>query len=187
MPVPSREEALALFLEHNRSESLIKHALAVEAAMRTYARRFGEDESTWAITGLLHDIDYEEHPTLDEHPAVGGKMLEDKGFPAEIVYAIRAHGEHLGLERKSPMDKALYAVDELTGFITAVALVRPSKSIMDVEPSSVKKKMKDKAFARAVDREQMTKSAEALGVPFDEHVAIVIKAMQSIADELGLR
>ncbi|MCL4458389.1 MAG: HDIG domain-containing protein [Chloroflexi bacterium] len=183
----NREESFALLKEYTKSDNLIKHALAVEAAMRAYAHRLESDEEKWGITGLLHDLDYELHPSLEEHPAVGSQILEEAGYPGDVVYAIRAHGEHLGLDRKSPLDKALFAVDELVGFITAVALVRPSKSIMDVEVSSVKKKMKDKAFARAVDREALVKGAEELGISFDEHVAIVIAAMQGIAKELGLQ
>jgi putative nucleotidyltransferase with HDIG domain len=183
----NREQAWALLTEHTKSENLIKHALAVEAAMRAYARKFSEDEEKWAITGLIHDFDYEQHPTAEEHPAWGAKLLEELGWPEDIVYAVRAHGDHLGLPRKSLMDKALYAVDELTGLIVAVALVRPSKSIMDVKIKSIKKKWKDKAFARGVSREAIEQGAADLGVDLNEHIAIVLSAMQSIADELGLK
>ena len=182
-----REQAWALLTEHTKNEGLIKHALAVEAGMRAYARKFGEDEERWGVTGLIHDFDYEQHPTAEEHPAWGAQLLEELGWPEDIVYAVRSHGDHLGLLRKSLMDKALYAVDELTGLIVAVALVRPSKSIMDVKLKSVKKKWKDRAFARGVHREDIERGAAALGVDLNEHIATVLSAMQGIADELGLR
>jgi len=181
-----REQAWALLTEYTKDERLIKHALAVEAAMRAYARKFGEDEEKWGITGLIHDFDYEQHPTAEEHPAWGAKLLEEQGWPDDIVYAVKSHGDHLGLPRRSLMHKALYAVDELTGLIVAVALVRPSKSIMDVKPRSVRKKWKDKAFARGVNREDIEKGARDLGVDLDEHIALVLAAMQGMADELGL-
>lgn len=182
-----REQAWALLTEHTKRGNLIKHGLAVEAAMRAYARKFDEDEEKWGITGLIHDFGYEQHPTAEEHPAWGANLLEELGWPEDIVYAVRAHGDHLGLPRKSRMDKALYAVDELTGLIVAVALVRPSKSIMDVKLRSVKKKWKDKSFARGVHREDIEKGAADLGVDLNEHIATVLSAMQGIADELGLR
>lgn len=182
----TRDEALALLKSYVKSENLLKHMLAVEAAMIAYAKRFGEDEEKWAVTGLLHDIDYELHPTMDEHPATGARWLADAGLPADIVYAVKAHGEHLGLPREDDLSKALYAVDELTGFIVAVALVRPSKKIADVEVKSVTKKMKDKSFAAAVNRDELTKAAGDLGVDFKEHVGIVLEAMKAIAAELGL-
>ena len=182
-----REQAWALLTEYTKNEGLIKHALAVEAAMRAYARKFGQDEEKWGVTGLIHDFDYEQHPTAEEHPAWGAKLLEELSWPEDIVYAVRAHGDHLGLPRKSVMDKALYAVDELTGLIVAVALVRPSKSIMDVKLKSVRKKWKDKAFARGVHREAIAEGAADLGVDLNEHIATVLSAMQGIADELGLR
>lgn len=181
----NREEAFALLAEYTKNENLIKHALATEAAMRAYARKFGEDEEVWGITGLLHDFDYEKFPTLDQHPAQGAKILEERGYPEEVIYAIKAHG-YMGVPRTHLMDKALYAVDELTGFIVAVALVRPSKSIMDVEVKSVRKKMKDKAFARAVKREDIIEGTRELGVDLDEHIAFVVEAMQGIAKDLGL-
>jgi len=182
-----RAAAMALLREYTKSESLLKHALAVEAAMRAYARKYGEDEEQWGVVGLLHDFDYEIHPTAAEHPAEGARILAERGYPEDVVYAIQAHGEILGLPRKRKMDQALYAVDELAGFIIAVALVRPSKSIAEVDVAAVRKKMKDKAFARAVHREQIAAGAEELGVPLDEHVAAVIAALQSIAGELGLQ
>jgi len=181
-----REQAWALLTEYTKDEHLIKHALAVEAAMGAYARKFGEDEEKWGLTGLIHDFDYEQHPTAEEHPAWGAKLLEEQGWPDDIVYAVKSHGDHLGLPRRSLMDKALYAVDELTGLIVAVALVRPSKSIVDVELRSVRKKWKDKAFARGVNREAIEKGARDLGVDLDEHIALVLAAMQGMADELGL-
>jgi len=183
----TRQKAWELLTAHTKNPNLIKHALAVEAAMRAYARRFGEDEEKWAIVGLLHDFDYEEHPTLEEHPFAGAQILREQGWPEDIVHAVLAHAEHTGVSRESLMDKAIYAVDELTGLIVAVALVRPTKSILDVKVKSVKKKWKDKAFARGVDRSQIERGAEELGVPLDEHIAIVLEAMKGIADELGLR
>jgi putative nucleotidyltransferase with HDIG domain len=185
--VMNREDTWALLCEYTQSPGLRKHALAVEAAMRAYARRFGEDEEKWAIVGLLHDFDYEIHPTLDQHPQDGAKILQERGYPEDVVYAVLSHAEHLGLERKSPMDKAIYAVDELTGLITAVALVRPTKSLFEVDSAAVRKKMKDKAFARSVNRDDVIKGAEILGVDLDEHITFVIEAMKEVADELGLR
>ncbi|HEX77581.1 MAG TPA: HDIG domain-containing protein [Dehalococcoidia bacterium] len=182
----NREQAFALLREYTKNESLIKHALAVEAAMRAYARKYGEDEEKWGITGLLHDFDYEVHPTLDKHPAEGAKILRERGYPEDVIRAILAHGEALGMERNTLMEKSLFAVDELTGLITAAALVRPGRSIMGMEANSVRKKMKDKAFARSVRREDILKGAEELGVDLNEHIAFVIQAMQSIASELGL-
>jgi len=182
----NREDAWALLCEYTQNPGLRKHALAVEAAMRAYARRFGEDEEKWATVGLLHDFDYEIHPTLDKHPQEGAKILRERGYSEDIVYAVLSHAEHLGLERKTLMDKAVYAVDELTGLITAVALVKPSKSLGEVDARSVRKKMKDKAFARSVNRDDIVKGAEILGMDLDEHIAFVIEAMKEVADELGL-
>jgi len=182
----NRDDAINLLHEYTKSAGLRKHALAVEAAMDAYARKFGEDEEKWGIVGLLHDFDYEKYPSLEDHPAKGAEILQQKGYPDDVIYAIKSHSDRIGLERKSLMDKALYAVDELTGFLVAVALVRPSKSIMDVKVSSVKKKFKDKAFAKGVKREDIFKGAEDLGVDLNEHIAFVIKAMQGIAKELGL-
>lgn len=181
-----RERALALLKEYVKGEGLIKHCLSVEAAMRAYAPRFGGDPDRWGLAGLLHDFDWEIHPNAEQHPAEGAPILREAGVPEDVIYTILAHAEYLNLERKSWMDKALPAVDELTGFIIAVALVRPSKSLNDVDVASVKKKMKDKAFARAVRREDIIQGAELLGVPLDEHIQFVIDAMKGIAPELGL-
>src|SRR5512143_2924153 len=180
----TRDEAWALLCEHTKSDSLRKHGLAVEAAMRHFARTFAEDEETWGVTGLLHDFDYERDP--DGHPQNGRPILEQAGVPGPIVRAIQSHGDHTGVPRETPMEKTLYAVDELTGFVTAVALVRPSKAVRDVDATAVRKKMKDKAFARAVSREMMLKGAEDLQVPFDELVGEVVTALTAVADSLGL-
>lgn len=182
----SRESAWNLLCEYVQSENLRKHMLAVEACMRYYARLWGEDENLWGIVGLLHDIDYEQHPSLQEHPFVGMEILRQKGYPEEVVRAVGSHADHTGIPRQTRMEHTLYACDELTGFVIAVALVRPNKKLAEVDVASVRKKMKDKAFARAVNREELLKGAEALGVPFDEHVQNVIRAMSAIADELGL-
>lgn len=182
----SREEAWNLLCEYVQSENLRKHMLAVEACMRYYARLWGEDENLWGIVGLLHDIDYEKHPTLEEHPFVGMEILRQKGYPEEVIHAVGSHADHTGIPRQTRMEHTLYACDELTGFVVAVALVRPNKKLAEVDVSAVRKKMKDKAFARAVNREELLKGAEALGLPFDEHVQNVIRAMSEIAQELGL-
>jgi len=183
----NRAEAWDLLCEFTESDSLRKHALAVEAAMRHFAQQHGEDAEMWGTAGLLHDFDYEQHPTLEEHPFVGATILRERGWPEEIARAVLSHGDHTGVSRDSLMEKTLFAVDELTGLVTAVALVRPSKSIFDVEPSSVRKKMKDKAFARSVNRQDIVKGADELGVDLNAHIGEVIKAMQFVADELGLR
>lgn len=182
----TRDEAVALLYEYTKSDSLRKHGLGVEAAMRAYARKYGEDEEIWGIVGLLHDFDYEIHPTADKHPMEGSKILRERGYPEEVIYAIQCHADYLGLERKTNMDKAIFACDELAGLVTAVALVRPSKSVMDVKVKSVKKKMKDKSFARGVLREDIIKGTAQLGVDIDEHIATVIEAMQGVASDLGL-
>ncbi len=182
----TRDQAWTLLTEWTKADHLIKHSLAVEAAMRAYARRTGGDEETWALAGLLHDFDYERHPTLDRHPKDGAPVLRELGVPEVVVYAILSHGIDDPPPRRSAMDKALFAVDELTGFITAVALVRPTRDVREVEVSSVRKKMKDKAFARAVHREDITEGAALLGVSVDEHIAVVLDAMQGIAAELNL-
>lgn len=182
----SREDAWNLLCEYVQSENLRKHMLAVEACMRYYARLWGEDENLWGIVGLLHDIDYEQHPSLQEHPFVGMEILRQKGYSEEVVRAVGSHADHTGIPRQTRMEHTLYACDELTGFVTAVALVRPNKKLAEVDVASVRKKMKDKAFARAVNREDLLKGAEALGIPFDEHVQNVIRAMSEIADKLGL-
>ncbi len=180
----TRDEAWTLLCEHTKGESLRRHALAVEAAMRYFARKNGEDEETWAVTGVLHDFDYEGDPA--NHPQRGRPILEQAGVPGPIVHAIQSHGDHLGIPRVTPMEKTLYAVDELTGFVAAVALVRPSKRVADVDAAAVRKKMKDKAFARAVDREAMLRAATDLGVDFDALVADVVAAMTGEAAALGL-
>jgi putative nucleotidyltransferase with HDIG domain len=181
-----RASAWNLMCEYTQSESLRKHMLAVEACMRAYARRFREDEEKWAITGLLHDFDYEKYPTPQEHPFVGNKILEQRGYPEEIRRAILSHADYSGVKRESKMEKVLYACDELAGFITATALVKPNKSLAEVEAKSVRKKMKDKAFARSVNRDDIIKGAADLGVDLEEHIAFCIEAMKSIAPELGL-
>ena len=183
----SRPEAWSLFCEWTESQSLRKHVLAVEAAMRAYARKFGEDEELWGITGLLHDLDYERYPDLETgHPRMALKELEARGYPPELVRAVASHADFLEVSRDSPMEKALYAVDELSGFIAACALVRPT-GIHGLTPKSVKKKMKQPSFAAGVNRDEVREGAEELAVDFDEHVAFVIGAMEERADELGLR
>jgi predicted hydrolase (HD superfamily) len=181
----TRDEAWELLCEYTKSESLRKHGLAVEAAMRRFARSSGESEETWAITGLLHDFDYERDP--EGHPQNGKPILEQAGVPGTIVHAIQSHGDHTGIPRVTSMEKTLYAVDELCGFVTAVALVKPSKAVRDVDAPSVRKKMKDKAFARAINRDMMVRGAEDMGVPFDDLVAEVVRAMDDAADRLGLQ
>ena len=180
----TRDEAWELLCEHTSGDSLRKHGLAVEAAMRHMARKLGENEETWAVTGLLHDFDYERDPT--GHPQNGKPILEQAGVPGAIVHAIQSHGDHTGIPRVTPMEKTLYAVDELCGFVTAVALVRPSKAVRDVDAGSVRKKMKDKAFARAVSREMMLKGADDMAIPFEELTSEVIAALSHISDRLGL-
>ncbi len=185
-PTPNRESAWALLCEHTQSESLRKHMLAVEACMRAYARKFGEDENKWAITGLLHDFDYEKYPSPQEHPFMGNKVLEERGYPEEIRRAILSHADYSGVKRESKMEKTLFACDELAGFITATALVKPGKSLAEVDAKSVRKKMKDKAFARSVSRDDIINGAAEMGVDLDEHIAFCIDAMKAIAGELGL-
>ena len=182
----NREQAWQLLTEYTTKQGLIKHALAVEAAMRDYAEKYGEDVASWGIVGLIHDFDYERYPSLEDHPFKGVEILKERGYPPAWTTAILGHGNHTGVPREGLMAKALFAVDELTGFIVAVTLVRPSKKIADVKASSVKKKMKDKAFAAAVNRDDIRQGAEELGVPLDEHISTVIGAMQKIADEIGL-
>lgn len=183
-----RERAWALFCEWTESESLRKHVLAVEAAMRAYARRSDEDEEAWAVVGILHDLDYERYPTMDGtgHPYKAVEYLQSVGYPEVVTRAILSHAEYSGVARQTPMEHTLFAVDELTGFISAVALVRPSKRVMDVDAKSVRKKMKDKAFARAVSRDDLTKGAEELGMEFDDHVAFTVAALTVQAERLGL-
>jgi len=182
----NREDAYKLLTEFTKNKNLIKHALAVEASMRAYAKKFGGDEQEWAIVGLLHDFDYEIHPTAEEHPSKGADILRERGYSEKIVRAVLSHANHMGLTRETPMEKALYAVDEMSGFITAVTLVRPNKSIMEVKPKSVRKKIKDKAFARQVSRDDLVDSAELLGIELNQHIAFVVEAMTGVATELGL-
>ncbi len=182
----NRESAWGLLTEFTQSESLRKHALAVEACMRAYARKLGGDEETWGITGLLHDFDYDRWPRLEDHPFRGNEILKERGWPEAIRRAIMSHAEYTGVPRVSPMEKALFACDELAGFLTATALVKPGKSLAEVDAKSVRKKMKDKAFARSVNREDIVKGAEELGVDLDEHIEFCIEAMKTIAPALGL-
>ena len=182
----NREDAWNILCEYTKTEPLRKHALAVEAAMRAYAGKFGGDEERWAMVGLLHDFDFEMHPNPDEHPIKGAQILRDRDVPEDIVYAVLCHTDYLGLDRKTPMDRAIYAVDELTGFVTAVALVRPNKSLAEVDVAAVRKKMKDKGFARAINREDITKGADQLGVELDEHIAFVIESLKPVAPQLGI-
>lgn len=182
----TREGTWDLLTEWVESPSLRRHCLAVETAMRAYARKHGEDEEAWAVVGLIHDFDFEKHPTLDEHPYVGARVLDELGYPQWVVDAVLSHADNPEYPRITDLQKTLFAVDELTGFISAVALVRPSKAVADVAPSSVKKKMKDRRFAEAVSREDLVNGADELGVPFDEHVAFVVEAMAANAAVLGL-
>ena len=184
----NRDDAWTLLNEYTKGESLLKHALAVEAAVRGYARKFGENEEDWGITALLHDFDYERWPTLGDHPNKGADILREKGYPEWMIRAILSHAQEItGVTRDSRLEKTLFACDELAGFITAASLVRPSKSVLDLEASSVKKRMKDKAFARGVKREDLVAGAELLGIPLEEHITNVIMSMRDQADVLGLR
>ena len=183
----SRDAAWSLLTEWTKSESLRKHALAVEAAVRGYARKFGANEDEWGIVGLLHDFDYERYPTLDNHPFRGCEELQRRGYPEWVMRAILSHAQYSGVPRESSLEKSLFACDEMAGFVTAASLVRPSKSVLDLEASSVIKRMKDKAFARAVPREDLRKGAEELGLPLDVHITNVIGFMRAQADDLGLR
>src|SRR5207245_4873222 len=181
-----RDAAWGLLTEFTQSESLLKHALAVEACMRAYAKKFGENQDLWGIVGLIHDFDYEKYPTPEEHPYKGNEILKERGYSDEIRRAIMSHAEYSGVSRDTPMEKALFACDELAGFITACVLVKPSKSLAEVEAKSVRKKMKDKAFARSVNRDDIAQGAAELGVDLEEHIAFCIEAMKGIADKLGL-
>jgi len=189
--LPSRADTLALVHEYTASESLRKHMLGVEAAMRAYAGKFGEDEERWGIAGLIHDFDYERFPNnshspTEEHPSEGVRILRSKGYPEDILEAILGHAQYTNTPRESQMAKTLFAVDELTGLITATALVRPTKSVHEVDAKSVRKKMKDKAFARGVNRDDVINGAQELGVDLDEHISFVISAMQTRSADLGL-
>ena len=181
-----RAGAWALLTEFTQSDSLRKHALAVEAAMRAYARRYGENEESWGTAGMLHDFDYEMHPRAPHHPVKGAEILLARGLEQEIVYAILAHADYSGFPRVSLLDRGLYACDELSGFVTACALVRPGRAIAGLEPGSVKKKLKDKGFARTVNRHDVYRGAEELGVDLDEHIGFVIGALSAVAPSIGL-
>jgi putative nucleotidyltransferase with HDIG domain len=181
-----RDAAWCLLTEFTQSESLRKHALAVEACMRAYARKAGADDELWGMVGLLHDFDYEKYPSLDDHPYKGYEILKERGYSEEVRSAIMSHADYTGFARVSPLEKTLFACDELAGFITACALVKPGKSLAEVEAPSVRKKMKDKAFARSVHREDIVAGAAGLGVELEEHIAFCIEAMKTIAQELGL-
>ena len=183
----TRENAWQLLNEYTKSESLIKHALAVEAAVRGYARIAGADETGWGIVALLHDFDYERWPSLEDHPFKGSEILREKGYPEWVTRAILSHADYSGVPRDTPLEKTLFACDEMAGFITAASLVRPSRSVLDLEPSSVVKRMKDKAFARGVKREDLRAGAELLGLTLDAHIGNVIGFMREHADALGLR
>lgn len=182
----TRDEALVIVHEYVKNGNLVKHMLAVEAAMRFYAEKFGEDVEKWAAAGLLHDFDWEIHPTLEEHPQAGEPILRQRGVPEELIRAVMSHAEHTGVPRQTRMEKALFACDEVTGLITAVALVRPSRSLLDLEASSVKKKWKDRTFAAGANRAEIEQAAAEFGIELWEHVGNVILAMRRIAPELGL-
>jgi len=182
-----RRQAWDILCEFTKSEGLRKHALAVEACVTAYARKLGEDEAKWSVTALLHDFDWEIHPALPDHPVKGEPILAERGVPEEIRRAILSHASFTGVERRSALEKTLYACDELAGFITAISYVKPGRSVFEVDAASVKKKMKDKAFARSVSRQDITEGAAELGVPLEEHVDFCVKAMQAKAEELGLK
>ena len=184
--MPTRAEAWDTLTRHTKSESLLRHALAVEASVRFYARRFGEDEEFWGCTALLHDFDYEMHPTLDKHPQDGAPILREEGYPEELIEGVLSHAEHLNMPRDTQLKKVLFACDELSGFVHACGLVRPT-GLDGLEPKSVKKKLKQPSFAAGVHRDEVYAGAELLGLPLDEHIANVIAALQPIAAELGLR
>jgi len=185
--IPTRSEAWSLLTKYTQNERLLKHGLAVEAAVRGYARLFREDEESWGIVALLHDFDYERWPSAQDHPYRGCEILRAQGYPEYVMRAILSHADYSGVSRESNLEHTLFACDEMAGFVTAAALVRPSRSVLDLEVKSVKKRMKDKAFARAVSREDLKNGAEELGLPLDEHVANVIKFMRGCAEDLGLK
>jgi putative nucleotidyltransferase with HDIG domain len=182
----AREEAWSLLIEFTQSEGLRKHALAVEACMRAYARKLGGDESLWGVVGLIHDFDYEKYPSAEDHPFKGSEILKERGYSEEIRRAILSHAEYSGVPRETSMEKALFACDELAGFITAATLVKPGKSLIELDAKSVRKKMKDKAFARSVNRDDIVKGAADLGVDLEEHITFCIEAMKGVAADLGL-
>ncbi len=181
-----RESAERLLFEWTKSKNLRAHARGVEASLRAYSNKLGEDESLWGVTGLLHDMDYEKHPTQEEHPTVGVNFLREKNYPEEMLQAILGHAEYLEVPRETKLAKALFAVDELVGLITAVALVRPNKDVRDVKPKSIRKKWKDKAFAKGVNREDIEKGAKELEIPLEDHIAIVLEAMKEVASDISL-
>ncbi len=190
--MPNRDDAWTLLCEYTQNENLLKHALAVEACVRAYARKLGGDEHLWGLTALLHDFDYERWPNeahhpAQEHPCEGSKILRERGYPEELIRAILSHADYTGVPRQTPLEHALFACDELAGFLTACALVKPGKSIFEVEADSVKRKLKDKAFARGVNRQDVLRGAEELGVPLEEHIRFCIEAMRAVADRLGLQ
>ncbi len=185
--IPSRDAAWALLSEYTKSDSLLKHALAVESAVCGYARKFGEDDAAWGLVGLLHDFDYERWPSLEDHPFRGSVILREQGYPEWVIRAILSHADYSGVPRDTLLEKTLFACDEMAGFVTAAALIRPTKSVLDLEPRSVVKRMKDKAFARGVRREDLTAGASLLGLPLEEHIGNVIAFMRERADVLGLR
>jgi putative nucleotidyltransferase with HDIG domain len=190
--MPTREDAWTLLCKYTQNENLRKHALAVEACVRAYARKTGADEELWGLAALLHDFDYERwpndaHSPTEEHPAAGSQILRERGYSEEIIRAILSHAHYTGVPRQTPLEHTLFACDELAGFLTACALVKPGKSIFEVEPDSVKRKLKDKAFARGVNRDDVRQGAEELGIPLEQHVAFCIEAMRGVADALGLR
>jgi putative nucleotidyltransferase with HDIG domain len=189
--IPTRDSAWTLLCEYTQNENLRKHALAVEACVRAYARKAGADEELWGITALLHDFDYErwpnqEHSPAEGHPSSGAKILRERGYSEEMLHAILAHADYTGTGRETPLDRTLFACDEMAGFLTACSLVKPGKTIFEVEADSVKRKMKDKAFARGVSREDLVKGAQELGLPLEEHIATCIAALRSVAPSLGL-
>ncbi len=183
---PTRQQAWETLTRYTKSEALLRHALAVEASTAFYARKLGENEELWRVTALLHDFDYEIHPTLDEHPQNGAPILREEGYPEEVVEGVLSHAEHLGMERDTPLKRVLFACDELSGFVHACGLVRPT-GLDGLEPKSVKKKLKQPSFAAGVHRDEVYKGAELLGLELDEHIANVVSALQPIARELGLR
>lgn len=184
---PTREAAWALLTEFTSNDQLLKHALAVDAAVRGYARLFGQDEALWGVAALIHDFDYDRYPDLQDHPFRGAEVLRERGWPEAIVRAVLSHADHTGVPRESRLEHTLFACDEMAGFVTAAALIRPSKSVLDLEAKSVIKRMKEKAFARAVSRDDLRRGAEEIGLPLDAHVTNVITFMRAEADALGLR
>ena len=186
MSLPTREQAVEILNEHTKSDSLRKHAYAVEASMKAFAGKHGGDVERFGLVGLLHDFDYEMYPNAPDHPLKGSEILRSREFPEDIIYAIQCHADYLGLERKTVMDRAIFALDELTGFIVACTLVKPSKSLSEIEAKSVRKKLKDKAFARSVNREDIVHGAEQLGIDLDELIVFVAQALKPVAQEIGL-